>query len=140
MISVVYVDDDPYLAMRVSRLCERCGRVRVHPLSSPEEAIAWTEHHPVDVIVSEYTLPGMNGIELLKILRDRGVTAPFIIFTGLEDNEVAYRSELAGVSGYLIKNDNIMRQVSALVDLIVLTQTNANAPENQEGDPGTRHD
>ncbi len=120
MISAVYGDDDLYVTRIVSLLCERCGGVTVHPLFSAKAAVSWITRHPVDVIVSDYTLPGMNGIELFKTLRTRGIKAPFIIFSGVGIDEIMQESTIFGIDvfGYCSKNDNIRRQIPNLVEMI----------------------
>jgi DNA-binding NarL/FixJ family response regulator len=121
MISAVYVNDDTNVARVVSLLCNRCGGVNVRPLYSPEEAVKWITHNRVDVIISDFTMPGMNGIELLKTLRARGITVPFIIFSGVGTDEIMQESARYGVDvfGYCSKNDDIRRQIPNLVELIV---------------------
>lgn len=118
MISTIYIDNDPYVAIIVSRLCERCGGVTMHPLFSGKEAVKWLSRHPVDVIVSEYNMPGMNGIELLKILMVQGNSTPFIIFTDAGNDKVAEEAAVSGVFGYLLKNEDIRKQIPNLVEMI----------------------
>jgi DNA-binding NtrC family response regulator len=120
MISVVYVDDDPNIARVVSLLCNRCGGVTVRPFHSAEEAMRWITRNPVDVIVSDFTMPGTNGIELLKALRMQGIKAPFIIFSGKGIDEIMQESTNSGVDVFecCSKNDDIKSHIPNLVELI----------------------
>lgn len=118
MISVLYVDDNPYEARIVTVLCERCGGVTVQPLLSAKAALEWIASHTVDVIVSEYDMPGLNGIDFLKILIERDYRIPFIIFTRCDKPSIEAQAENAGVSGFLLKNCEIKKRIPYLVDLI----------------------
>lgn len=53
----------------------------MHPLHSSEEALHWLSHNHADVIVTDVHMPGINGMELIKILSGLGNTAPFIQYT-----------------------------------------------------------
>lgn len=81
MITVLYVDADPVMIPLITRIFERSGNVVVHPAVSGEEALEWLSRYRADVIVSDLDLPGIDGMELLSIMRSRRITAPFIFFT-----------------------------------------------------------
>ena len=127
IISVVYIDYDPYVAKIISRFCERCGGVRVKPFSSVGEALKWLSQNSIDVIVSAYHMPGINGLELFKILRTQGNETPFIIFfRGVELDSVAKESISSDVhvSGCLLNDDDSPRnQIPTLVEMIVQVAT-----------------
>lgn len=81
MTSVLYVDTNAEIRDLVRRTFEETGAILVHPAGSAEEALAVFSLRPIDVIVSDYHLPGIDGIGLLKTLRQAGVFTPFIFFT-----------------------------------------------------------
>lgn len=62
----------------------------------------------------------MNGIELFKTLRVRGIKVPFIIFSGVGIDEIMQESTnfRIDVFGYCSKNDNFRRQIPTLVEMI----------------------
>src|SRR5271169_427722 len=81
MISLLYVNDD-------SRLLEMCHCVfgemvdfSVDTAPSANVALVKIKSRRYDAIVSDYQMPGMNGIEFLKELRARHGDLPFILFT-----------------------------------------------------------
>lgn len=59
--------------------------------------------HPYDAIVCDLDMPGMDGIEFLKLLRDGGDTTPFIILTGKGSEQVAMEALNLGADFYLTK-------------------------------------
>ncbi len=82
MIKVLYTDDESGLLEIGKLFLERSGELRVETAISAPEAIRMLKDHSFDVIVSDYQMPGMDGIELLKNLRGRCGGIPLILFTG----------------------------------------------------------
>ena len=100
---VLHVDDESSL-LKVARQClEMQGPVKVDTAESAEEAMEKMKKESYDVIVSDYQMPGKDGLEFLKELREKGNTTPFIIFTGRGREEVAIRALNLGANQYLSK-------------------------------------
>jgi len=103
-IRVLHVEDDPDFADLTAIFLEReSGRFAVETVTDPNEGLARVEDHPPDCVVSDYEMPGMNGIELLRAVRSRYPDLPFILFTGKGSEEVASDAISAGVTDYLNK-------------------------------------
>lgn len=81
MTRVLYVDADGEMGGLVRHTFEEAGAISVCLAGSAEEALASLSRICTDVIVSDYRLHGMNGVDLLKSLRGQGIYAPFIFFT-----------------------------------------------------------
>ena len=102
-IRVLHVDDEPAL-LKVAKQClEMQGPFRVDTASSVEEALAKLEKERYDAVVSDYQMPGKDGLEFLKELRESGNSVPFIMFTGKGREEVAIRALNLGANQYLNK-------------------------------------
>ena len=71
------------------------------------------ENYNPDVILSDYNLPQMNGLEALEIVRARNIKRPFIIVTGAIDEETAVACIKAGADDYLLK-DRLTRLPSSI--------------------------
>jgi DNA-binding NarL/FixJ family response regulator len=59
---------------------------------------------PVDVVVSDIRMPGMDGIALLGALRERGDSTPVILLTTFDDEDLMLRAVEAGAQGFLLKD------------------------------------
>ena len=119
MISVAYVDDDPHIALMVCLLCQRQGGITMHGYTSGQEMLDMLSHSPVEVIISDYDMPGINGIDLLATLRSRGDLTPFILFTGMEEAEVIGKAVNRYPSAWiLVKGCTIHGQLHQLVTMI----------------------
>jgi CheY-like chemotaxis protein len=76
--------------------------VTVESVSDPMEAIWLQGRDSYDIIVSDYKMTSMNGIEFFRKVRE-GSDVPFILYTGRGGEEVAESAFKAGVDGYLKK-------------------------------------
>ncbi len=118
MISVIYVENDPDFSSLVCHLSHKYG-ISLHPLSSVKEALEWLTVTPADVIVSDYDMPEINGLEFLKILRAWGDLTPFILFSDAETiEELARAAALYGSVGLISKNRDLGKQINHLVNMI----------------------
>ncbi len=72
----------------------------------------------VDAIVSDYEMPGMDGIIFLKMLRNKGDTTPFIIFTGKGREIVAMEALNFGADFYLQKGGDPSAEFAELRNMI----------------------
>lgn len=117
-INVMYVDDEPFMHEVVTVFLEEKGVCRVTAVNSPAEALGALASQPFDVVVSDYDMPGMNGIGFLQFLRDSGNPIPFIIFTGKGREEVVVDALNAGADFYLQKGGMARVQFIELLNMI----------------------
>ncbi|HEU0296373.1 MAG TPA: PAS domain S-box protein [Anaerolineales bacterium] len=67
----------------------------------------------IDVILSDYSMPGFSGLRALRLLRERGLDIPFILVSGTVGEDVAVSAIQAGAADYLLK-DRLGRLGSAV--------------------------
>jgi DNA-binding NarL/FixJ family response regulator len=101
--SVMIVDDDPLFLKSIYRLLH--SSFLIIALDNPLDAISqFTAKGPFDVVVSDYRMPKMDGIELLCQLRQLNPQTKRIILTGYAELNVAIQAvNLGKVSGFLTK-------------------------------------
>ncbi|MFB6156783.1 MAG: response regulator [Haloferacaceae archaeon] len=103
-IRVLHVDDDPGFAETAGALLEReDDRFEVTTATSVDAGLSRLAVADVDCIVSDYDMPGKDGIEFLGLVRDDYPDLPFVLFTGRGSEEIASRAISAGVTDYLRK-------------------------------------
>jgi len=103
MISVLFVDDEPVLVDIGRLFLKRAGDFSVTGVLSGQEAVRLLQENTYDVIISDYQMPGMNGIELLRFVRKQCGDIPFILFTGRGDEAIAGDAVNTGVDFYVQK-------------------------------------
>ena len=120
MIKVLYCDDEPALLDIGKLFLERSGELKVETALSGQSAILMLKDHAFDVIVSDYQMPGMDGIELLKYIRKKCQGLPFILFTGRGREEIVIEAINNGVDFYLQKGGDSKAQFAELEHKIKL--------------------
>lgn len=119
MISVLLVDDEPALLDITQIFLERDGKMSVTLSESAGSALRLLESEQFDIIVSDYEMPGMNGIEFLKAVKGKGLEIPFIVFTGRGREHVAIEALNIGASFYLQKGGDPKSQFAELRNMIM---------------------
>lgn len=106
-IHVLHVDDNPDVTDRIATHLEReDNRLVVETATSAEEGLQRLTDSQIDCIVSDYKMPGMNGIEFLKAVTEHQPTLPFFLYTGKGSEEVASEAISAGVTDYIQKQSD----------------------------------
>ncbi|WP_396610791.1 PAS domain-containing protein [Haloferax sp. S1W] len=103
-IRVLHVDDDPGFTELTATLLERENpQLSVKSATDTREGLRLLSEADFDCIVSDYDMPGRNGIEFLEAVRAEHAELPFILFTGKGSEEVAADAISAGATDYIQK-------------------------------------
>jgi len=119
-ISLLYVDDEPALLDLAKEFLEQSDVFDVDIAHSAVEALNILKKRDYEGIISDYQMPEMDGIELLKSIRSRYPDLPFIIFTGKGREEVVIQAIDAGADYYVQKGGEIRSQFRELSHKIKL--------------------
>jgi two-component system response regulator YesN len=105
MYKVFIVDDEELVikSLKASVDWRGCGYEVVGYALSGEEAVEAVKQIQPDVIFSDIRMPVMNGLELKKRLDDAGISAKFVVVSGLAEFALAQKAIQNGVSGYCLK-------------------------------------
>jgi len=114
MYSLLYVDDEPGLLDIGKLFLEQTGDFTVTCMLSGEEALGLLKGTIFDAIISDYQMPGMDGIDLLKSVRASYGEIPFILFTGRGREEVVIAAINNGADFYLQKGGDPKAQFAEL--------------------------
>ena len=105
-VRVLHVDDEPGFADLAGEMLEHeDSRIDVDTATSAEAGLERLggEHGPPDCVVSDYEMPGTDGIDFLEAVRADHPDLPFVLFTGKGSEAVASDAISAGATDYLRK-------------------------------------
>jgi len=114
MFTILYVDDEPELLVLCRTFLERSPDIKVVPFTSARDALASPEITCCDAVVSDYQMPDMDGIDLLKAVRAQYGDIPFILFTGRGREEIVIEAINNGADFYLQKGGQAKAQFAEL--------------------------
>ncbi len=103
---VLLVDDEVEFLETLMKRMKKRG-VRVSGVKSGDEALGFLSNNPVDVVVLDVKMPGMDGIETLRTIKKRHPLVEVIMLTGHASVEVAIQGMELSAFDYLMKPINI---------------------------------
>jgi two-component system nitrate/nitrite response regulator NarL len=104
-IRVVLIDDHALCRRGLAELLERRPGISVAGFTGdPDEASRMISVENPDLVVLDLRMPQMDGLTLLKRLREEGCKAPALILTMSDSQEDLAKALRAGVRGYILKN------------------------------------
>ena len=89
---VLIADDEEMVTTSIQALLQIETDFEVHAFTDPEEAARFAEKNPVDVAVSDYLMPRMNGIQLLGRIKQAQPEASRVLLTGHADKQSAVQA------------------------------------------------
>lgn len=71
--------------------------------TTPDDALGKLQLNRYNIVVLDYRLPSMSGLELLAKIRGRGYKMPIVLVSALEDPDLSMKAMKAGASDYIVK-------------------------------------
>ena len=106
MSSVIVIDDQSVSRMILSELIRSIGDdIQVESFSDPVVALDWVRSHEVDLVLTDFKMPHMDGVEFTRWLRQipACTDVPLVVITCVIDKAVRYRALEAGATDFLSK-------------------------------------
>jgi len=126
-MSILYVDDEPAVSMIVEHTLRDAGHETVGARNVPE-ALQVLARGGVELIISDYKMPGLSGLEFLELLTSEGFEIPLIMLTGYASIEHAVASIKAGAVDYItkpVRPEQLVLAVEQALELVRLRTENA---------------
>ena len=104
-IHILVVDDMSTSRGLIVQALEAMGIANIHHTASGGEALELLARQPVHLVLSDYNMPGMDGIELLRQLRGNARTKGigFILITGKADKAIVDSGKALGMNNFIKK-------------------------------------
>ncbi len=118
VISVAIIEDQRDTREGLSLLIDRTDRFECrHVYASMEAALAGIGHNPPRVALVDIGLPGMSGIEGVRILRERHPSIAPVLLTVYKGDDRIFEAVCAGACGYLLKTTPPARLLEAVTEI-----------------------
>jgi len=104
-LAFLVVDDFSTMRRIVSGLLRPCGAARIFEAEDGVQALRIIESNPIDFVISDWNMPNMSGLDLLKILRahPKFSRMPVLLITAEGKKENIVEAAQAAADGYIVK-------------------------------------
>ena len=117
-LKIMLVDDDEWIRDSLTVLFEAEG-CDLLALETAEEGIEAIQQQTYDIVISDYKLPGMNGLEFLRRVKDKQPNAIEILITAYGNQEILKEAKMLGIRNFIPKpftTENIETALSRFIN------------------------
>jgi two-component system nitrogen regulation response regulator NtrX len=114
MTQVLVVDDVPAMAEQYAYDLKRVGRYNTIVAAGGNEALDILAREAIDCVILDLEMPGTDGFEVLRTLRQRGIETPVIVYTGTGSYDRCVQAVQLGAYGFVDKAEPIERVVQEI--------------------------
>lgn len=102
---VLIVDDTEINLILFAALVKKLENCVPHVFSNPRAGLAWAQGNPMDLVIVDYMMPELNGLEFIRLLRDMPGQAatPVLMITANDQKQIRYRALDSGANDFLTK-------------------------------------
>jgi len=116
---VLIVEDDQEIRNSFTLIVNSSQKFMVvNAYSKCEEAIENLNKDRAEIVLMDIELPGMNGIQGTKLIKDKAPHTDIIMVSVYEDSELVFEALKAGASGYITKSANYLELLTALEEIV----------------------
>jgi two-component system nitrogen regulation response regulator NtrX len=108
---ILVVDDVPAMAEQYAYDLKRVGGYGVTVAPGGEQALDLLQRDPIDCVVLDLEMPGIDGFEVLRRLKQQSIDVPVIVYTGTGSFDRCIQAVRLGASGFIDKTEPIERVV-----------------------------
>ncbi len=118
--TILLVDDEPDIIESLACLLEgRIADVAIHTAADGEEALEWLAQNTADVIVSDYRMPGLTGLEFLDEAMKRHGRQNAVLLTAFDERRRAIDAARQGlIQRFFMKPPNVPELVAGIEELL----------------------
>ncbi len=142
MATLLIVDDDNSIRETLNELLSETNEC--HTADRAEQALAYLEIESYDAVLTDISMPGLSGREILKRIQEKHPATPVIVISGNSNAEAAAELLAMGAFAYLTKpfqlevvEDTVVRAIARRQELLTMPQVDNNDGESPAGEDAT---
>lgn len=121
-LNIVCIDDNENSLFLIETICSDMN-LKVKSFLDPLEALMYVIKNPIDMILIDYMMPNLNGIEFIKEYRKTNEIIPIIMITALGENEEIHKEAFdVGVNDFVSKPVNSVLLKARITSLLISYQ------------------
>jgi CheY-like chemotaxis protein len=117
VLSVLLIDDNPAILEMLVQIAERSREMTILPAQSVKESLKILSERSFDIIITDYTMPDMDGIAFIRKIRSDNDMTPVILFSDTPEDRIAADALNAGASYYLRKGRDPRMQFHEITEI-----------------------
>ena len=125
--AILVVDDDEAVGKVLAALLTQAGH-KATWVNSAEAALATLEKKPFDLVISDVRMPGLSGMELLKLLRAKSPDLPVVLLTAHGTVQMAVEAMRDGAADFMLKPFNRDEVLFVVKKCLSSSESERNAP------------
>ena len=118
MIPVLLVDDDTDMLDLMNLAFTESGNFDVTACLDARDAVEILKKHPIEVVISDYRMPVMNGGVFVRAARETGYTGLFIIYSGRGKDPLIDQARHDGADVYVPRSGDFIKEFSSIKTFI----------------------
>ena len=118
MIPILLVDDDADMLDLMNLAFSESGSVEVTACLDAREAVEILKQRPIEVVISDYRMPVMNGGVFVRAARETGYKGLFIIYSGRGKDPLIDQARRDGADVYVPRSGDFIKEFSSIKTII----------------------
>ncbi|MBN1522027.1 MAG: response regulator, partial [Candidatus Aureabacteria bacterium] len=114
MEKILAIDDSKLVRDMLKSLLTE-NQFAVDVAANAEEGLYYITRNPYDLIIVDYMLPGMNGLQLLTLIKEKKPELPVIILTSKGNEGIAVQAMKLGAVDYVVKSSDFILQLPLII-------------------------
>lgn len=122
-LRVLYAEHDPVdVDLTLRHLAAHALHLQVETVETGVSAMQRLQTGQYDLLLLDYRMPGLNGVEILQEMREQGIRVPVVMVTGCGDEETVAQALKLGAVDYLVKREGYLRQLPSTIESAIAQQ------------------
>jgi len=118
VIPVLLVDDDADMLDLMHLAFSESGNFAITACLDARDAVEVLKKQPIEVVISDYRMPVMNGGVFVRAARETGYTGLFIIYSGRGKDPLIDQARLDGADVYIPRSGDFIKEFSSIKNFI----------------------